>query len=145
MSETCRRFQALATGALDETLTREERVALDGHLRECAACADDIENQRAARSWLLGARDTRAPAALRDRVLTAATPHPRTNWIQLAAGLVVGVSLFGLAVKGLRANAAGAQPNRAVEHAVRVVGKDPRPFEQRLELELLRILHSRKK
>ena len=62
---------------LDEYITGElpdaERAAVDAHLRECAACRDDLIGLEEAATLLrLGVPSIEPPPALRRRILVAA-------------------------------------------------------------------------
>lgn len=105
---------AYAAGALDDA----ERVAFDQHLRECAACREEVAELTATTARLALAAAAPAPPGLRDRVLAEARrtrqlppsaevsrlQDRRRRWYQQPASvaaallLVVSAALGGVAV-----------------------------------------------
>jgi anti-sigma-K factor RskA len=97
----------LALGSLD----LPERMALEEHLRECAACRRELEELRGDLSLLsLAASGPKPPARARQRLLTAIGKEPRRlrivqekrglawtlGWIAVAALIILS---FGLAIQ----------------------------------------------
>lgn len=79
---TCHDARELFSALLDETLTRNERADVYGHLATCADCRRELEAVERTVALIRGATPVRAPAGFVDRVVAAARPKP---WYARAA------------------------------------------------------------
>ncbi|MCX8005831.1 MAG: zf-HC2 domain-containing protein, partial [Burkholderiaceae bacterium] len=90
----CARIAPLLDAHLDGELPAATVQQVEDHLRACARCRASVQRLRALRQLLQeAARDTAAPPALRQRLLTAvespvpAPPSARPLWLAAAPGL----------------------------------------------------------
>lgn len=65
--------------ALSNNLTAEELEELTAHLKQCAACADEIECVRLLRQLLQDSCERRAPQSLREKVAIVSREYRSTN------------------------------------------------------------------
>ena len=106
---TCEEAQDLITALVDRELIDAERASLESHLRECLHCRSAVERERLVKQTLReGAARLRAPAALRDKILsdrrlfperiTACRqdylrPRPRFARAAIAVSLILAIAL----------------------------------------------------
>lgn len=79
---TCPDARELFSALIDETLTREERADLYGHLATCADCRRELAAVERTVALVRGTTPVRAPAGFIERVVTAARP---ASWYTRAA------------------------------------------------------------
>ncbi len=90
-------------------LTDDERLALEGHLRDCQSCADEVrESIKATSALAVGVQQIDPPASLRARVLAAATQgsaerapltsKPRSSYSALPYWLSAAAALAAIAL-----------------------------------------------
>jgi anti-sigma factor RsiW len=79
---SCHDARELFSALIDETLTREERADVYGHLATCADCRRELAAVERTVALVRGASPVRAPAGFVDRVVAAARPTP---WYTRAA------------------------------------------------------------
>jgi hypothetical protein len=73
---TCHDARELFSALIDDTLTREERADVYGHLATCADCRRELAAVEHTVALIRGAAPARAPAGFVDRVVAAARPAP---------------------------------------------------------------------
>jgi putative zinc finger protein len=73
---TCHDARELFSALIDETLSREERADVYGHLATCADCRRELASVERTVALIRGATPVRAPAGFVDRVVAAARPTP---------------------------------------------------------------------
>ena len=78
----CHDARELFSALIDETLTREERADVYGHLATCADCRRELAAVERTVALIRGAPPAHAPAGFVDRVVAAAHPAP---WYARAA------------------------------------------------------------
>ena len=78
----CHDTRELFSALIDETLTREQRADVYGHLTTCAECRRDLAAIERTVALVRGATPVRAPVGFVDRVVAAARPTP---WYARAA------------------------------------------------------------
>jgi hypothetical protein len=83
---TCHDARELFSALIDETLTREERADVYGHLVTCAECRRELASIERTVALVRGASPVRAPIGFVDRVVAAARPAP---WYVRAARAAV--------------------------------------------------------
>ncbi|HET7294849.1 MAG TPA: zf-HC2 domain-containing protein, partial [Vicinamibacteria bacterium] len=79
------------TGWVDGELGPEDRARVDEHLRSCAACREQAEEEKALRARLRALPDVEPPAAVERRLrarLRRARPSPSRVLLPVAATLV---------------------------------------------------------
>jgi hypothetical protein len=125
---SCHDARELFSALLDETLTREERADVYGHLATCPDCRRELEAVERTVALVRGAAPVRAPAGFVDRVVAAARPTPwyvraaraaLLPWpvklpLGAAAILLVG-GLAALVFRGVQEQQRAAQPPPALE------------------------------
>lgn len=90
-------------------LTDDERLALEGHLRDCQSCADEVrESIKVTSALAVGVQQIDPPASLRARVLAAATQgsterapltsKPRSSYSALPYWLSAAAALAAIAL-----------------------------------------------
>jgi len=98
---TCREVRRLLNPYVDGELDLVRHVEIDGHLAECAGCADQVTNLRSLRTAVAAPElYHRAPATLRARAQSAtepATRGPRRSYARLAALAAAVLILIGAA------------------------------------------------
>lgn len=72
----CHDARELFSALIDETLTREERADVYGHLATCAECRRELAAIERTVALVRGATPVRAPAGFVDRVVAAGRPTP---------------------------------------------------------------------
>jgi anti-sigma factor RsiW len=117
---SCHDARELFSALIDETLTREERADVYGHLATCAECRRELAAIERTVALVRGATPVRAPAGFVDRVVAAARPTPwyvravraaLLPWpVKLPLGAVAVVLVAGLAVLMFR----GSQEQQTV-------------------------------
>jgi putative zinc finger protein len=105
---SCHDARELFSALIDETLTREERADVYGHLATCAECRRELAAIERTVALVRGATPVRAPAGFVDRVVAAARPMPwyvraaraaLLPWpVKLPLGAAAVVLVAGLAV-----------------------------------------------
>jgi hypothetical protein len=101
---TCDDARELFSGLIDETLTREQRADVYGHLTTCPDCRRELAAIERTVALVRGASPARAPAGFVDRVLEAARPMPwytrvLSPWpVKVPLGAAAVVLIAGLAV-----------------------------------------------
>ena len=73
---TCHDARALFSALVDETLTREERADVYGHLATCAECRRELAAVERTVTLVRGTTPARAPAGFVDRVMATVRPTP---------------------------------------------------------------------
>lgn len=131
-----------ALGALDRAADRQ---ALEAHLEECAFCRDELSALRGAVAAIgAGVTPETPPAALRARVLTAATREPQRQVVTAKNERAAGPGAMGLpvtVVRPARASASWAWLAAAAAVAV-AIGASLYAFSLRRELDAVRVLAS---
>jgi putative zinc finger protein len=115
---TCHDARELFSALIDETLTREERADVYGHLATCAECRRELAAVERTVTLVRGTTPARAPAGFVDRVMATVRPTPwyvRAGralvlpWpIKLPLGAAAVLLIAGLAVLMFR----GSQPQQ---------------------------------
>jgi hypothetical protein len=116
---TCHDARELFSALIDETLTREERADVDGHLTTCADCRRELAAMEHTVALIRGAAPVRAPAGFVDRVVAAARPAPW--YVRAARGAPLGVAAL-LLVGGL-----GVLLFRGMQEQQRAARYEPTP------------------
>jgi Putative zinc-finger len=73
---TCHDARELFGALIDETLTREDRADVYGHLATCAECRRELAGVERTVALVRGTTPPRAPAGFVDRVLATVRPTP---------------------------------------------------------------------
>jgi hypothetical protein len=77
---TCRETQEFITALVDQELDQPDRLLLEAHLNECAACRIALQEERALKERIRAAGErVRAPNHLRSKVLAASRISPTTK------------------------------------------------------------------
>jgi anti-sigma factor RsiW len=128
---TCHEARDLFSALIDETLTREQRADVYGHLTTCAECRRELTALERTVALVRGATPVRAPAGFVDRVLAAARPVPwyvrvaraaLLPWpVKVPLGAAAVVLVAGLAVLMFRGS---QEQQQAARH-------EPRPLSDR--------------
>jgi hypothetical protein len=83
---SCHDAREMFSALLDQTLSREERADVYGHLATCAECRRELAAVERTIALVRRTEPVRAPAGFVDRVVTAARPTP---WYVRAARAVL--------------------------------------------------------
>jgi hypothetical protein len=115
---TCHDARELFSGLIDETLTREQRADVYGHLTTCADCRRELAAIERTIALVRGASPVRAPAGFVDRVLAATRPTPwyarvLSPWsVKVPLGAAAVMLIAGLAVLLFRGSQEQQQASR---------------------------------
>jgi putative zinc finger protein len=120
---TCHDARELFSALIDETLTREERADVYGHLATCAECRRELAAIERTVTLVRGTTPARAPAGFVDRVMTTVRPTPwyvragraiLLPWpVKLPLGAAAVLLIAGLAVVMFRGS---QQQQRAAQY-----------------------------
>lgn len=88
----CQEAQELITGLVDNELSHQERVSIEGHLKDCPKCDFIYQEEQALKKRVsLAAASVRVPAELRDRILSDSRHVPKGGesapWWDMIRGL----------------------------------------------------------
>lgn len=88
----CQEAQELITGLVDNELSHQERVSIEGHLKDCPKCGYIYGEEQALKKRVsLTAASVKAPAELRDRILSDSRYRPTGGesapWWEMILGL----------------------------------------------------------
>ena len=78
----CRDCQPLLSAYVDATMSGDERVAVESHVRQCAACRSLAEDLRAIRTIAGSLESLVPPARVWQQIAAAAEAQPRGGWFQ---------------------------------------------------------------
>lgn len=78
----CQDIEPLIVREADEAIDATDRVRLMAHLRDCAACREELEAQRAVRDVLRSRPASAVPSGFEHRI--ARRLRPETSWLPVA-------------------------------------------------------------